>query len=198
MDWGKVVGIALLMVALLIAVHTVYLAVYELFFSEVSVNPSWFSVTKRTRVIASGAEVELTVSKPLPEMTARAGKVRITIRGLAFPLIEVRLSNDSILLSNASDTVIPLSDESAIQSLRVRGVARGREVALLVEAYTWSRGSPATLTYAVPVVDQRDIDREVYSAVISLLAFAVVVVGCAYARERRRGERESESRRVRV
>jgi hypothetical protein len=175
------------MVALMVAVLYLQPVVQEIFFSEVSVNPLWFSVTKRTRVVASGAEVEVVASKALPELTARAGKVRITIRGLAFPLVEVRLSNNSILLFNTEDTVISLSDEAAIQSLRVRGVARGREVTLLIEAYTWSRGSPATLTYAIPVVDMRDIDREVYSAVISLLAVAVVLLGCAYARARAKG-----------
>jgi hypothetical protein len=177
------IAIALLLVLLLVFITGLFdliISGFEEMRSGLAINPSYGSISKG-RVVVPGTEVELRVARGLSEVTERASRVVVRVRGVRDPILEVRFSNGTVSLRDADELSIELSSMGnavSIASLRVRGIVLPiQEISLTIDAYTYGRGPPVSFTRAVPIVSLVEVERERYAAVSFITLIGGIVIG---------------------
>jgi hypothetical protein len=178
--WVSAAIIAAALIIFITGLFDLIISGFEEMRSGMWVNPSYGSISKG-RVVVPGTEVELRVARGLLEVTERASRVVIRVRGVRDPVLEVRFSNGTVSLRDADELSIELSsmgNAASIASLRVRGIVLPiQEISLTIDAYTYGRGPPVSFTRAVPVVSLVEVERERYAVVSIITLMGGIVIG---------------------
>jgi hypothetical protein len=143
---------------------------------SVEVRPSRLSILKG-EVVIGGEEIEFII-RNLEKLTEHANFLNINVYELSGPVIEVRLSNGSVLQEKRERARVALEGDTVVSVVRVRGVPReaGRQVVVALEMEQGRHRAAFVVTRPVVMPDYWKAEVLVITDCALAVALAAAIV----------------------